>query len=345
MAASAHGSYSVRMRQELPGPLTTDTLAVPLPDVVERWRDLYAQDLGQKIILFVGFALFLYFLARLGRRLVSEQVEDVNRRHAIRKAIGYVLITLLLLFGVALFADSLGGFGTVLGLVLAGVAVALQDVLKSVVGWLYLSARSGVEVGSRIEVAGVTGDVIDIGVLKTTVLEVGNLVFGRQSTGRLVTIPNYHMLSANVVVSGLANPFVWQEVRVTVPFDSDWERAEELLREVGDELHAEIEPELEAGFRRLEKRYAFEYGTLTPIVYVTLGAYGVELTLRFLTHVRRRRGSEDRVGRRLLAAFAAEPNVHFAYPTNRVLRHGERGIGLYGDPFGPLSEEGAPPGQ
>lgn len=301
---------------------TNDTLGVPLPDMVERWRDIYAHDVGQKLILFFVFALFVYALSRVARRLVAQQIEDVNRRHALRKAIGYILTALLVLFAFALFADSLAGFTTVLGLVLAGVAVALQDVLKSVVGWLYLSARSGVEVGSRVEIGGVTGDVIDIGVLKTTVLEVGNLVFGRQSTGRLITIPNFQMLSANVVVSGAENPFIWQEVRVTVPFESDWRRAEEILRAAGEEQHAEVAPELDSGFRRLEKRYAFKYGTLTPIVYLTLGSYGVQLTLRFLTVVRRRRGSEDRVVRRLLADFAAA-GIPFAYPTYRAVGAGD----------------------
>ncbi|MBW3629125.1 MAG: mechanosensitive ion channel family protein [Gemmatimonadetes bacterium] len=316
------------MIQGTPSSPIPDSLAVPLPPLLERYRELYAHDLGQKILLFLGFALFLYSLARLARRLVSDQIEEVNRRHAIRKGIGYALIAILLLFAVALFADSLAGFGTVVGLMLAGIAVALQDVLKSVVGWLYLSTRSGVEVGSRIEVAGVAGDIIDVGMLKTTMLEVGNLVFGMQSTGRLVTVPNYQMLSANVIISGHANPFVWQEVRIVVPFDSDWQRAEAILRGVGEELHAGIEPELHAGFRRLEKRYAFKYGTLTPIVYVTLGGSGAELTLRFLTYARGRRGSEDQVGRRLLTAFAAEPNVHFAYETMRVIRHGERDTGI-----------------
>ena len=318
--------------QLLPNTQTSDTLVVPLPDVVERWRDLYANDLGQKAILFLAFALFVWAVSRVARRLVGEHIEDVNRRHALRKGIGYLLTALLVLFAFALFADSLAGFTTVLGLVLAGVAVALQDVLKSVVGWLYLSTRSGVEVGSRIEVGGVTGDVIDIGVLKTTVLEVGNLVFGRQSTGRLITIPNFQMLSANVIVSGAENPFVWQEVRITVPFASDWGRAEAILRAAGDELHAEIAPELDAGFRRMEKRYAFKYGTLTPIVYLTLGTYGVQLTLRFLTPVRRRRGSEDRVVRRVLADFAAA-GIAFAYPTYTTTRPGE-------PPHGGTGEEG-----
>ena len=319
-----------------------DTMAVPLPDFVERWRDLYAHGVGQKAILLLGFAIFLYLLSRIARRVVSEQIEDVNKRHTLRKWISYGLSAILFLFVFALFADSLGGFSTVLGLMLAGVAVALQDVLKSVVGWLYISTRSGVEVGSRLEVAGVTGDVIDIGVLKTTVLEVGNLVFGRQSTGRMVTIPNFQMLSANVLVSGAQNPYVWQEVRVVVPFDSDWKRAEEILRSVGEELHAEIAPELDAGFRRMEKRYAFKYGTLTPIVYLTFAVYGVQLTLRFLTPVRRRRGSEDRVVRRVLTEFAGAQGVRFAYPTYRSLRPGEEAPPVVIDTPG-SAEHGLPP--
>lgn len=319
--------------QSIPSPPRPE-ISLRLPEILERWLDLHAQGFGQKLLVFAGFALFLYLVTRLGRRLVDEQIADVNRRHVIRKAIGYGAASVLLLFATALFADMLGGFGTVLGLVLAGIAVALQDVLKSVVGWFYLSTRAGVEIGSRIEVAGVTGDVIDIGVLKTTVAEVGNLVFGEQSTGRIVTIPNYQMLSANVQMSGEINPFVWQEVRVTVPFDSDWRRAEAIMREVGEELHAEVAAAIEEGFRRLERRYAFKYGAVTPIVYVTLGSYGTQLTLRFLTHVRRRRGSEDLVSRRILEAFAADPAVRFAYPTYR-------GVGRAGG-GGPIEMGGAP---
>jgi small-conductance mechanosensitive channel len=329
-------------------PTAPDTVNVPIPEVFERWRDLYVADAGQKLLVFIGFALFLWVLARLAKRLIGQQIVDVNRRHAVRKGIGYGLSALLVLFGIALFADSLVGFGTVLGLILAGVAVALQDVLKSVVGWLYISARSGVEVGTRVEVGGVIGDVIDIGVLKTTVLEVGNLVFGRQSTGRLVTIPNFMMVSANVIISGIDNPFVWQEVQVTVPFESDWQRAERILREAGEDLHREIAPDLQPAFRRLEKRFAFKYGALTPIVYVTLGTYGVELTLRFLTPVRRRRGSEDRVSRAVLTGFPQATEVRFAYPTYRAVRLGgdeyQDGAETPGRPFPRRAEEGlAPP--
>lgn len=306
-------------------PPGTDTLGLQLdlPDQFEQLRDLYVPGAIQQLIVFLLLAIGFYVLVRVTRQLVTQQIPDVNRRHIIRKWIGYGYGLLLILVAVALFADALTGFGTILAVILAGVAIALQDVLKSVVGWLYISGRSGVQVGSRIEVDGVLGDVIDIGFFKTTVLEIGNLVYGRQSTGRMVTVPNSKMIASSVYMSTPANPFVWQEIRILVTFESDWLRAEEIMREIADEIHEEIAPELAAGFQKLERKYAFKYGTLTPIVYVSIAENGVELDLRFLIPVRRRRGSVDRVSRRILEAFAAEPNVRIAYPTYRIYRRGE----------------------
>lgn len=331
-------------------PQGPDSISVPLPDAFERWRDLYLHGGLQKVLVFVALALLLYVILRLVRQALGHHIEDVNRRHILRKWIGYAYFGLLVAFAIAIFADFLTGLGTVIAVLLAGVAIALQDVLKSVVGWLYLSSRSGIEVGTRVEVNGTTGDVIDVGVLKTTMLEVGNLVYGRQATGRLVTIPNYQMLSEATVVSGGVNPFVWQEVRVTVTFESDWRRAEEILKQAGEELHAEIESELEAGFRSLERRYAFKYGTRTPIVYVTIGDSGVQLTLRYMVNVRRRRGSEDRVSRLVLDQLVAEPAIELAYPTYRLYRAGEERISApapHPDEPGPHlqqgGEEGGPP--
>lgn len=305
---------------QLPFPPTDSIrIEVPLPSAFERWRDLYLHSGLEKFFVFLALALLLYFLTRFIQRTVGENIEDINRRHVLRKGITYGYAVLLFLIVVALFADWLAGLGTVIALVIAGIAVALQDVLKSVVGWLYMSSRGGIEIGSRIEIGGVVGDVIDIGVLKTTMLEVGGgLVYGRQSTGRLVTVPNHRVLTDAVLIASASSPFVWHEIQLRVTFDSDWRKAEALLRSVGDELYAEVAPELDRGFRRLEQRYAFKYGTLTPIVYVSIGHSGVELTLRFLVHLRRRRAAIDRASRRILDVLATDPSIRFAYTTYRV---------------------------
>lgn len=325
-AAAAPASLILRTAViQTPLPTLPDSLVdVQLPSAWERWRDLYLHDVFAKVLFFVVLAVGLWALVRVVERHVFADVEDVNRRHRLRKWLRYVAFALVVLTGVALFADALAGLGTVLAVLAAGLAVALQDVLKSVVGWLYLSGRSGVHVGSRIEVQGVVGDVIDVGVLKTTMLEVGNLVYGSQTSGRIVTIPNHRMLTENVYLSNPGDDaFVWQEIRIVVTFESDWQRAEEILREVAAEHHNAIEGEMERSFRSLQRRYAYRPGTTTPIVYVSIADHGVDLTMRFLTHPRRRRGSVDTVARRVLVAFEAEPRVELAYPTYRIYRAGE----------------------
>ncbi|CAN5215559.1 hypothetical protein BH24GEM2_BH24GEM2_00350 [soil metagenome] len=306
-------------------PPDATSFRVPLPSSMEHW-----QSLGEKLFLFAAVALVLHLLVRLAHRQADVFVEDPVRRHTVRKWVGYGYIAVLGLVSLGLFSSALARLGTILALLLAGLAVALQDVLKSVVAWLYISSRSGLRIGDRVEVNGVTGDVIDIGVLKTSLLEVGNLVYGLQSTGRVVTVPNYSMLSSNVFSDTITNPFVWQEIRVVVTFESDWQRADLLLREIIEAHHEQISDELERGFRAMEQRYAFRSGTLTPIVYVSIAAHGVDLTLRFLTHSQRRRASIDRVTRQVLQALEQDPGIEVAYPTYRILRLGDEVPGRIG---------------
>lgn len=295
-------------------------IEIPLPAALEGWRDLYLQSALEKSLVFLLCAVLLYLVTRLIRRAINANIADVNRRHQLRTWSNYGFASLLLLVGMAMFGNWLAGLGTILALLVAGIAVALQDVLKSVVGWLYLSGRGGVEVGSRIEVDGIVGDVIDIGMLKLTMLEVaGPLVFGRQSTGRLVTVPNYRMLAGAVHIAPAVAPYVWHEIRVNVAFDCDWGKAEEILRAVGAEIDARVAPDVERGFRELDRRYAIKHGTTTSIVYVTIGPSGVELTLRFLVNVRGRRGMVDFASRRVLERFVAEPAIRIAYTTYRVV--------------------------
>ena len=206
--------------------------------------------------------------------------------------------------------------------------IALADVIRSLAGWIYVSSRRGVEIGSRVEVEGVKGDVIDIGLLKTTLLEVGEpLVHGLQSTGRIVTVPNSVFLNRNVIASASINPLVWQEMQILVTFESDWKRAREIIDAVAQEQYEKLVPDLKAGFAKLEKRFAFKLGSTAPIVYTEIADSGVMLTLRYLTPVRRRRSSVDFISSRIMDEFDAEPSVEFAYPTYRIYRLGEEESG------------------
>lgn len=299
-------------------------------------ESLTALAVGQ-VVLWLAIAVAVFFAVRLARRLVDRHVTEVNRRHQLRKLVGYLGVFLVLVVAVALFIGKFGHLATILGLVGAGLAIALQDIGKSAAGWLYLTSRSGFGPGARVEVEGLVGEVIDVGILKTTVLEVGNLVRARQSSGRLATIPNSKFLSQNVYLSPSFSPYAWQEIPFLLTYESDWRRAVGVLEELGEREFEELEAETEHAFHQLERRYAFKYGARTPIVYLRAVDSGVELTLRILTHIRQRRGIGDRITRAFLEAVAGDPDLDFAYPTTRVYQRGEEeGWGLRLS--GPLEE-------
>jgi small-conductance mechanosensitive channel len=278
------------------------------------------------ILVLIGFGL--YAVSRLIRRGIDAHIDDVNRRHQLRKVVVYGFWIALVTVAVILFFErlALADVGTVLGLIAAAVTIALADVVRSLAGWIYINSRRGVEIGSRVAVDGVIGDVIDIGLLKTTLLEVGEpLVHAMQSTGRIVTVPNSVFLNRNVVASATVNPLVWQEMQILVTFESDWRRAREIMQEVAMELYEEIVPDLRAGFGKLEREYAFKLGSTAPIVYTEIADSGVLLTLRNLTPVRRRRSMVDRISGNILDRFAEVPDIDFAYPTYRAYRLGDEG--------------------
>ncbi len=277
------------------------------------------------LVGWLGLLLVVLLLVHLGRRWVDREVEDVNRRHTLRKWVQYTGGLILIAAALSLLVGRIGQLATVIGLVGAGLAIALQDLGKSVAGWIYLSTRGGFGPGARAEVGGVEGEIIDIGILKTTLLEVGNRVHGLQSSGRLATVPNSLFLNDKAFITPTYAPYSWQELQFIITYESDWERGVEILEEIGRREDEDLGREADRAFHELERRYAFKVGPLTPIVYVTAEDSGVKLTLRHLTPLRERRGARDRITRAMMEAVAREPNLEFAYPTVRFYRKGEEG--------------------
>ena len=290
------------------------------------WDSITAGGSFEKLAIFLLLGLALYGFSRVIRRAIEAHIEDVNQRHQLRKVVTYTLWISLVVAGVTLFAENLAlaDIGTVLGLIAAAVTIALADVVRSLAGWVYVNSRRGVEIGSRVAVDGIIGDVIDIGLLKTTLLEVGEpLVRALQSTGRIVTVPNSVFLNKNVISSATVNPLVWQEIQVLVTFESDWKQARQIMRDVAMELYEEIVPDLRAGFENLEREYAFRLGSTAPIVYTEIADSGILLTIRNLTPARRRRSLTDRLSEAILDRFAEEASIDFAYPTYRIYKQGQ----------------------
>jgi small-conductance mechanosensitive channel len=261
-----------------------------------------------------------YIAYRMLARRIGDQVADAERRHRYRKRVRYAVGAMVLIALIVLFIDRIRELGTLLGFFGAGVAIALREYLASVLAWFYILTQRNIAPGSRIEIGSARGDVIDIGLFKLTLVEVRGDGLGEQSSGRLVTIPNYKVLIDPVYLFSSGAPYVWDEMDFLVTHESDWERARDLIEQVGREVTAPDQAEIDSGFRRLGDRYAFRPGITTPIVYVSIAESGIDLKLRYLTHVRQRRTSRDGISRRVLRLFRENPGIEFAYPTSRSFR-------------------------
>lgn len=280
----------------------------------------WAQGLPWRVIVVFLVLAAAYVLYRIVDKQIRGHVADPEKRHRYRKRVAYTVAIVIVALLAVVFFERLRGIGTFVGFIGAGLAIALREYLAAFLSWFYIVGQRNVSLGSRIEVGGVRGDVIDIGVFKLTLVEVAGEGLGEQSSGRLVTVPNFKILTDPVFHFTAGSPFVWDEIEFTVTFESDWERARQIVQEVGNEIFEPHRHEVEAGFRQLESDYAFRYGVTTPIVYTSVSENGIRLRLRYLTHVRRRRDNRDVISRRILRRFGAEPNVELAYPTSRTYR-------------------------
>lgn len=273
------------------------------------------------LMRFLLIALIIYFLGSLIIRLINRKVKDLRKRHSARKITRYTTVLAILIFSLLFWLESVKSVAVVISIVGAGLVVALQEVILCFAGWLLIIVKRPFAVGDRIEIGSVKGDVIDVRMFQTALLEVGNWVNAEQSTGRVVHVPNSSVFKERVFNYTKGFEFVWNEVKITVTFTSDWQKAKEIiLRQANPEIDKLPEAKVQASIKRMAQEYMIHYEKFTPIVYVNIVGHGIELTLRYLTEVRKRRTTEDRISRAVLEEFAGEKDIQFAYPTYRIVK-------------------------
>jgi small-conductance mechanosensitive channel len=270
-----------------------------------------------KVLLILLVVLTAWLGRRIVLRAVFERVSDVKSRYQWRKNTTYVAwILVILLVGRILF-EGFDSIATYLGLLSAGLAIALKDLVADLAGWIFLLWRRPFEVGDRIQVGEHTGDVIDIRIFQFTLMEVGNWVGADQSTGRVVHIPNWKVFSEAQANYSKGFSYIWDEIPVLVTFESDWRGAKTLLEDIVKRHAEHLTEEAAKQVREASSQFMIFYTTLTPKVYTSVEDSGVLLTLRYLCDPRKRRGTREAIWEDILDAFASREDVDFAYPTQR----------------------------
>lgn len=271
-----------------------------------------------KAVYTLATIAIIFFARTLVLRLVEKNTDDNDALYRARKIVNYAATTTFLVTIAFIWVDAFDNLPTFLGLLSAGIAIALADVLKNMVGWMYILSRRPFQVGDRIEVNQLKGDVVDIRLFRFSLMEVQGWVEAEQSTGRLVHVPNGVVFTEAVANYTEGFAYVWEEVPILITFESDWKLAEQLILESLEEQAPDVERTAGPRIRETARRYSIRIGALTPTVYISVKDSGVLLTARFLVETRTRRGREDRVWRAVLEKFAETPTVELAYPTVRT---------------------------
>lgn len=246
-------------------------------------------------------------LAVVAGRLAGRRSIDPYARYYLRKVARYLVLMLLLIALAVVWRPFAGRVGVVLGLTAAGVAFAMQEVIGALAGWVSILSSRQYRVGDRIQMGGVRGDVLDVTPLRTKLLEIGSAaddgawVRARQYTGRVVSISNKAVFTEPVYNSSAAFDYLWEELTLPVPYQQDWRRAEQILREEAE--HASASAGAREAMTKMRERYPVGRAEVEPRVFVRATDNWMELTARFVVPVRDARRVKDEMTRRVLARF------------------------------------------
>jgi len=270
-----------------------------------------------KLVFTLIFIAGVLLLGHLARRIASRVLHERDREQAqfwTRQAIKFSSAVLMILGLLSIWFEDPTGLATALGLVTAGLAFALQKVVTAVAGYFVLLRGKTFNVGDRIVMGGVRGDVIALGFIQTTIMEMGQppsvqgaapamWVQSREYTGRIVTVSNSKIFDEPVYNYSGDFPYLWEELSLPITYSSDRRRAEAILLEAAQRHTYPITELGQEALEEMQRRYVVKAAEMQPKVYFRLTDNWLELTVRFIAKDHGIRGLKDVMSRDILKAL------------------------------------------
>ena len=267
----------------------------------------------QRVTLTLFALAIVYFLfSIIGKNAAGHRIKDSKARYAALKTISILEVAVFLCVVIYIWVRDPQSLVTAYGLVAAGVAIALQDLLKNFAGGISILFSDLYRVGDRIELDGRIGDVIDIGILYTTLIETIASPGSEQATGRLVLIPNGAVLSKTIDNYTKDHSFVWAEIIVPLTYDSDWKTAVQTFQKIAAKETKEMAEKAAKQIRGLQRKYYLDQQNVAPRVTIKLTDNGIHISVRYVTDVRIRASIRDTISKRILEAIERSKKMEIA---------------------------------
>jgi small-conductance mechanosensitive channel len=256
--------------------------------------------------------LILVVLSEIWRRATFRYVTDFRRRNQfllVRRIVVWFAVIIIIAFA---FASELGALATFAGLLTAGVAFALQNVILAVAGYFFLIGKYGVRVGDRVQIGSVTGEVVDIGLVRMHLIEFSSGETEAQPTGRVVGFSNSIVFQPG---SGFFKQipetnFIWHQITLTLAPESDYREVEERLMGAVTSVLAEYRDDLELQRRHMERSLStLAVKSFEPQSRLRLTQSGLEVVIRYPLELENAAEIDDRITRSLLDAIDHPPKL------------------------------------
>jgi small-conductance mechanosensitive channel len=278
--------------------------------------------------------LLIHVTFRLLEQALPRRFGQADARYRVRKFVVFSGYVATLLFIATLFEDRLGRLSFALGVAGAGVAVALQDVLASIAGAFSIGFSRLYAAGDRVQIGDTRGDVLDIGLLRTTLMEIGSWVSRDMYSGRVVRIPNSIVLKASVFNYSQGFRFIWDEIKVLFTATSDCALAKEMLSRVAKAAIGEYVVEAQTSWKTVSDNYRIANPALEPTVILVVNAGSLEFTVDYVVDYTQRSIMKDKLFTRIVEEVAK---------SNGRLEWASSGVTVINQPAIPDAMDAHPP--
>jgi len=280
---------------------------------------LFHEPLG-KIVFSLLCITILWILIKLIKAAISNRVEDKDRRYRTKKLLSFTWFILSLIIILVIYSKNISNLTVALGIAGAGIAFALQEVIASIAGWIAVMLGGFYKTGDRVQLGGIKGDVIDIGVIRTTVMEIGQWVDADLYNGRIVRIANSFVFKEPVFNYSGDFPFLWDEIKIPIQYGSNYKKAREIFLSVADEICGSYTAEAKLMWDILIRKYLIENASTEPMVTLIANDNWVEFIIRYTVDYRKRRSTRDKLFTRILDEIGKSGGeIKFASSTVQLL--------------------------
>ena len=288
---------------------------------LQEWRESISRESGYVLrsvlvrVLGVLIALAVILgLSEVWRRITFRYIGDPRRRRqflVLRRVVTGFLVAVVLTIG---FVSQFSSLATFAGFITAGVAVALQAVLLSMAAYFFIMGRYGIRVGDRISVAGITGDVVDIGLVRLYIMELAGTGLDFYPTGRIVVFSNSVLFQTGTPLFKQipGTEYAWHEVVLKITSNADHQAAQEKLAATVNSVYSKYRHHIERQHASIERRVDIQIEAPRPEARLQFGDASLELAIRYPVEIRRAPDIDEEMTQRVLALVENDPVVKAA---------------------------------